>query len=125
MSEPEPLKGDYCWCGRRIFQRRELPSRRGGENFEFTLDGQRFFASVRYASVTDLQPREVFLNSEKPDSAVDLAARDAAVLVSIALQYGVELGELKRSLSRNLDGSAGSPIAALLDLLTAKEEPST
>jgi hypothetical protein len=110
-----------CWCGRKILERLELPARRGGENFEFLFDGQRFTASVRYASVTDVSPREVFLGAEKPDSAVDLAARDGAVLVSIALQYGVGLGELARSLSRNLDGSAGSPIAALLDLLTREE----
>ena len=112
---------DLCWCGRRIFTRMELPSRRGGENFEFTHGGQKFTASVRYASVTDIRPREVFLNAGKPDSAVDLAAKDAAVLVSICLQYGIELEELRRSLSRNLDGSAGSPIAQLLDLLTPKE----
>ena len=107
-----------CWCGRRIFERSELPARRGGENFEFEHDGTRFTASVRYAGVTDISPREVFLNATKPDSAIDLAAKDAAVLVSIALQYGVELGELNKSLSRNQDGSAGSPIAKLLDLLT-------
>jgi hypothetical protein len=112
---------EQCWCGRRIFTRKELPSRRGGENFEFEFNRNRFTASVRYASVTDLSPREVFLNAEKPDSEIDLAARDSAVLVSIALQYGIELGELKRSLSRNLDGSAGSPIAQLLDLLTCEE----
>jgi len=112
---------EQCWCGRKIHERRELPPRRGGENFEFTHSGQKFTASVRYGGVTDLSPREVFLNAEKPDSAIDLAARDAAVLVSIALQYGIELRELKRSLSRNLDGSAGSPIAQLLDLLTCEE----
>ena len=113
---------DTCWCGAKLFRRRELPQRRGGENFSFEHDGQKFTASVRYASITDLTPREVFLNAEKPDSAVDLAAKDAAVLVSVALQYGVELRELSRSLSRNADGGASSPIGALLDLLT-REEP--
>ena len=43
------------------------------------------------------------------------------MLVSIALQYGIELSELARSLSRNPDGSAGSPIGRLLDILTHKE----
>ncbi len=112
---------EICWCGKQIWSRMELPPRRGGENFEFLWGGTKFMASVRYASTTDLAPREIFLNAEKPDSAIDLAARDSAVLVSIALQYGIGLEELKRSLSRNLDGSAGSPIAALLDLLTGKE----
>lgn len=112
---------EMCWCGQRIWKRTELPQRRGGENFSFTHDGQSFTASVRYASVTDLTPREVFLNAGKPDSAVDLAAKDAAVLVSVALQYGVELKELSRSLSRNADGAPSSPIGALLDLLTREE----
>ncbi len=112
---------DLCWCGKRFFARQELPARRGGENFEFEHDGQDFVASVRYADVTDLQPREIFLNAKKPDSDIDKAARDAAVLVSIALQYGVPLEELASApLSRNPDGKASSPIGALLDLLTKK-----
>lgn len=115
---------ETCWCGKRLFTRKELPSRRGGENFEFEHDRQKFTASVRYAGVTDVSPREVFLNAAKPDSAIDLAARDAAILVSRALQYGIPLAEMARSLSRNADGNASSPIGALLDLLT-REEPST
>jgi hypothetical protein len=115
---------EICWCGRRTFTRRELPARRTGENFEFLFDGTVFTASVRYQGPTDVTPREIFLSAGKPDSAVDLAAKDAAVLVSIALQYGISLEELGRSLSRKLDGSAGSPICALLDLLT-KKQPET
>lgn len=112
-----------CWCGRRLMERTELPGRRGGENFELVHDGMIFTASVRYAGVTDLQPREVFLSAAKPDSAIDLAARDGAILVSVALQYGIPLAELARSLSRNADGAASSPIGALLDLLTRAETP--
>lgn len=115
------IMGNQCWCGRKILQRIEVPQRRHGENFEFTHDGQKFHASVRYASVTALDPLEIFLNGAKADSAVDLAARDAAILVSIALQYGVPLNVLSHAMGKNPDGSPSSPVGQLLAIM-AKEQ---
>lgn len=110
-----------CWCGKALLYRRTLPQRRGGENFEFICGVTRFVASVR----REAQGRpitEIFLNGPKIDSDVDLTARDAAMVISIALQFGVPIRALAHSTGRNADGSAASPIGALLDILAREEE---
>ena len=105
-----------CWCGRMTLLREELPARRGGENFDFIVGSTRFTASVRrkdtYGPIT-----EVFINSSKIDSDVDLTMRDAAVVISIALQYGVPVRELAHAMGRNVDGEASSPVGKILDIL--------
>ena len=116
------IRDGICWCGRRVLLRLDLPNRRGGDNFEFLHKGHRYYASTRYASTTTLVPSEVFLNSAKIDSDHDMAARDAAIMVSVALQYGVPLAELAHALGRDPDGAASSPIGKLLDILLGKEK---
>lgn len=100
--------------------RHSLPQRRGGENFDFVVGQTLFTASIRRerpkAPIT-----EIFVNASKIDSDVDLTMRDAAVILSIALQYGVPLSALGKSTGRNIDGSASSPIGALLDILMREE----
>ena len=46
-------------------------------------------------------------------------ARDAAIVASLALQHGARTDELRRALTRNSDGSAGGPLAAVLDMVEA------
>lgn len=111
-----------CWCGRLLLERQELPNRRAGDDFEFTHDGLRFHASIRYASPASVTPVEIFLNCSKVDSSADMAARDAAIIASVALQYGVPLSALAHALGRNQDGSASSPIGALMDILTGERK---
>lgn len=48
------------------------------------------------------------------------AARDASIMCSIALQYGVPAEVLRHAIGRNSDGSAAGPLGKLLDLI-AKE----
>jgi hypothetical protein len=104
-----------CWCGRMMLERAELPNRRAGENFEFLHGGLRFVVSTRgdHSALS-----EVFVNCSKIDSSADLLVRDAAVIISIAIQYGVSLRELAHALGRNEDGTPSSPIGKLLDILT-------
>lgn len=108
-----------CWCGRTYFFREKLPQRRGGENFDFVVGRTRFTASVRRSGA---RASEVFINSSKIDSDVDLTMRDAAVLISIALQYGITTHELAHSMGRNPDGRASSPIGEILDILNKMEQ---
>jgi hypothetical protein len=59
----------------------------------------------------------MFLNTAKHGTAVDTAARDAAVAASLLLQHGCSAEKLRRALMRNGDGSASGPLAHVLDLL--------
>ena len=60
---------------------------------------------------------EIFLNTRKHGTAVDVNARDAAVAASLLLQHGCHLDTLRKALTRNGDGSASGPLARALDLL--------
>jgi len=116
------VREGICWCGKRILERLEMPGRRTGDNFDFLHKGHRYLASVRYQTETTVVPSEVFLNSSKIDSDHDLVARDAAVVISVALQYGVPLTDLAHALGRDPDGTASSPIGKLLDILLGKDK---
>ena len=95
--------------------RERLPNRRECESFEFTHAGQRFAASVGY--YRDGRPAEIFLSSDKPGSATEAIARDAAILVSITLQYGAALETIRAALTKDHDGSPATAIGAALDRL--------
>jgi hypothetical protein len=55
-------------------------------------------------------------------TAVEASARDAAIVASLAFQYGVPLVTLQQALTRNGDGSPSSPLGRLVDLLTSGGE---
>jgi hypothetical protein len=96
-----------------------LANRRGGYNFDFVHDNMQYNASVRTHKGI---PVEVFLNANKIDSSADMVARDAAIMLSIMLQFGVPLSALADSaLGKNADGSSSSPIGALIEILAKGE----
>jgi hypothetical protein len=92
-----------------------LPSRRRHESVGFECNGFRYVAGIGWFD--DGRLAEVFINSAKTGTAIDVAAHDAAITASIALQHGAGPDELRRALRRNSDGSAGGPLAAALDLI--------
>jgi hypothetical protein len=101
-------------------QRERLPSRRLCESFSFELDGLRFTASIgRFA---DGRVAEVFLNNHKSGNQSDTNARDAAILLSFALQHGADINEIRKALCRNGTGRALGPIARALDILAGEVE---
>jgi hypothetical protein len=57
------------------------------------------------------------LSGAKVGTDLAVAASDADVVVSIALQHGVTLKTIRHALARNGDGGAAGPVAAALDLL--------
>ncbi len=71
----------------------------------------------------DLRPREIFLRpaASRSGSAMQFLADDAAILVSLALQYGVPVDAIAGAMSRTTapDGSAApaSLLGAAADLL--------
>jgi hypothetical protein len=100
--------------------RQRLSNRREHELFDFVHGGFVFTAGI--GRFPDGRLAEIFLNSSsKTGTAIDVTARDAAIVVSLALQRGVTPDELRRALTRNGAGSAGGPLAAVLDMIKVSQ----
>lgn len=96
--------------------RKVLPTRRRCENLSMTFGSSNYTVSVgRYF---DDVPAEVFVSSTRSSSEIADIARDASILVSIALQYGVPLRAMRNSITRLSDNNAASIIGAVLDLIS-------
>jgi hypothetical protein len=100
--------------------RERLPNRRPHELINLEHARFRFIAGVGH--FPDGRLAEIFLNGSKTGTAIDVAARDSAIVASLALQHGVSPDELRRALSHNPDGTAGGPLAAVLDHLAADDD---
>lgn len=95
--------------------REELPKRRYHESFEFYHGPHKFTAGVGFYG--DGRVAEVFLDAGKAGTDLQATARDAAVAVSLCLQFGCPLEMLQGAITRNEDGSAAGAMGALLDRL--------
>lgn len=96
--------------------RTPLPNRRLHETLKFTHWNLRYIAGLGRAR-PGAPISEVFLNCGKSGEQVQTLARDSAVILSLALQHGVTIDELRHALTRNADGSPSGPLGALLDLM--------
>ena len=95
--------------------RHRLPDRRRGETFDFFHSNLGFTATIgRYR---DGRIGEVFLSAHKSGGALEAVARDAAIIVSIALQHGSDLGTLRRAVTRDHSGTPAALIGAALDAI--------
>jgi hypothetical protein len=93
--------------------RERLPNRRLAETFDVEIEGVRYAATIgRFA---DGRLAEIFLAGHKNGTAADTAAREAAVVCSIAMQHGAAPETLRRALPRDLRGAAGGPLGVVLD----------
>ena len=98
-----------------MMERNRLPNRRHSETFNLECSGLRYTATIGFFS--DDQIGEIFLSNHRADSHADACARDAAILASLALQYGVPLDKLRKALLRDMNGNASTPIGVALDLI--------
>jgi hypothetical protein len=60
---------------------------------------------------------EVFINCGRSGEQSETLASDSAVLLSIALQYGVPIEVLQHAITRDPDGKPSGPIGAIIDLI--------
>ena len=60
---------------------------------------------------------EIFLVNHKAGSQAGIMASDAAVVASIALQYGVPIEVIRKALMRDSRGNASGPLGVVLDRL--------
>lgn len=95
--------------------RERLPNRRPSESFTFELGGLRFTASI--GRFPDGRIAELFLNNHKAGNQTDTNARDAAIVLSFALQHGADIEAIRRALCRDSAGRPLGPLAAALDAL--------
>ena len=99
--------------------RRRLPNRRAHELLSFEHGRIHYTAGVGRFENSDLA--EIFLNTSKNGTTVDVNARDAAVAASLLLQHGCSVHVLRQALTRNGDGSGSGPLAHALDLLAERQ----
>jgi hypothetical protein len=95
--------------------RARLPSRRASEQVAFVCGGFEFVATV--SRFPDGRLAEIFVTNGKCGSDSDVSARDAAVVASIAFQYGVPLDVIRKALMRDSQGRPNGPLGAALDIL--------
>jgi hypothetical protein len=96
--------------------RQHLPYRRLHELFSFSHWGQHFHVGIgRSTAASPIS--EVWINTSKSGTQAETLARDSAILLSLALQYGAPLATIGHALTRNADGSPSGPIGALVDLM--------
>lgn len=104
--------------------RMQLSGRRQNETRKVVFQNRPYFICVGYDE--DGQPREVFADGSKEGSGMQAIMRDACVLVSIALQHGIEPAELAHSLGTIpafTDGNETETHASIIGVIVAALEP--
>ena len=104
-----------------------LPNRRSSVSFTITFQGEQYDVTTGFYE--DGRFGEIFINRIRDKSAaklgqqLDAVCRDSAILMSLALQYGVNLADLKHSITRDDDGAPMSIVGAIVDSVNPKEPP--
>ena len=96
--------------------RRELPPKRRAETFDLFHNGIRYDVTIGYYE-DHTTIGEVFINFPKSGMAAEAIARDSAVLLSLAIQYGVPLQTIAHAITRDGQNEAASVIGAVVDKL--------
>ena len=99
-----------------------LPQRRHSETFEIEFGGLDRRYAVTCGYYDDGTLGEVFINGGKSGQQVEAIARDGAVILSLALQYGADLANIRSAITRDEQGEPSSVVGAVIDRLL---EPTT
>lgn len=101
-------------------ERRKLPARRHSDVVNFYhvhANGNKTPHVATLGFYEDGTIGEIFIDAHKQATGVAEQARDAAVLLSIALQYGVPMKEMHSAVGRDEDGRPHTIIGSALDVL--------
>lgn len=99
-------------------EREQLPDRRMSMQLDFVHGGaipHKYTATLGVHG--DGTVAEIFLNTGKEGSLAQTLAHDAAILLSLLLQYGAPFDVIRGAVTRNPDGTAAGPLGHLLDQL--------
>jgi hypothetical protein len=99
--------------------RRTLPQRRASETFDLRFWSLNFTVTVGFYA--DGTPGEVFIDGGKTGQDIQSMARDAAVVLSLALQHGARIEAIRHAVTRNGSGEAASILGAIVDRLPADD----
>jgi hypothetical protein len=83
--------------------------------FDFESMGMKFTASI--SPDADGNVLEIFVDNHKAGSAVGTLVRDAAIILSFALQHGADINSIRKALGRDSSGRALGPLGVALDVL--------
>ena len=98
--------------------RRTLPQRRAAETFVLRFWNQVFKVTVGFYA--DGTPGEVFIDGCKTGNDIQSIARDAGVLLSLALQHGVPPETIRHAVTRGGSEEPASILGAVVDSITTK-----
>ena len=100
--------------------RRPLPMRRHSETSNLDFGGLAGGYTLTIGFYADNTPGEIFLSGAKSGQQLEAGARDGAILVSLALQHGVEATTIAHAITRDERGEPLSVIGAAIDRLLEK-----
>lgn len=98
--------------------RQVLPSRRPSDVLEHVTQ-RGILYTITVGFYDDGRPGEVFIDAGKAGTDTQVVARDAAILMSLLLQYGCPVETIRHAISREEDGSPQGPVGAILDMMEA------
>ena len=95
--------------------RRVLPQRRPAETFDLWFWNQSFSVTIGFYPSGEVG--EVFIDGGKTGQDSHSTARDAAVVLSLALQHGTPIETIRHAVTRSGSGEAASILGATVDRL--------
>ena len=96
--------------------RRVLPQRRAAETFDMRFWNQLFTVTVGF--YPDGTPGEVFIDGCKTGNDIESIARDAGVLLSLALQHRISPETSRHAVTRGASEEPASILGAVVDSIT-------
>ena len=96
--------------------RRRLPNRRASETIGLEFRGAPY--AVTFSRFADGGLGEVFIDCRaKGATPLDCDGKDVAVVLSLALQHGAPVSEIRAALTREANGQPVGVAGAILDLI--------
>jgi hypothetical protein len=103
-----------------VTDRKRLPNRRYSESINFTWNDLLFVATFS-RDPDNNRVVEIFLGNHKTGGAIDLIAKDSAIVCSIALQFGADFETIRLGLLRDSRDVPASPQGAAMDAIAKLE----
>lgn len=100
--------------------RQRLPNRRWSQTFNVECDGLTYVVTT--SCFADGRTGEIFITNNKCGSTADTNIRDAAIVLSLALQSGADIETMRRALCRDSNGRPSSPLGAALDMIGGRHD---